>query len=454
MARNYSSLVEPKTLTANVGSSDTQITLNNVTGLPSRPYVLVLNPDTDKEEAVLVTVDQTGVTSPTLKVQRAIEASGGLGGAQTHSVGHTVKHMIVGSDLQLVHDHIDDSELIHGINTGEGSVVGTLKPQTLTNKTLTTPKINENVNLTATSSELNVLDGITATTAELNIMDGVTATTAELNTLDGITASTAELNILDGVTSTASELNILDGATLTTIELNYVDGVTSPIQTQFAALEAFPKGMISIHAGSGAPTGWFICNGDPKSKTTYAGLYAALGPNAYGTDTTDSFYLPNLKGRVVVGINGDDADFNLRGETGGWKATQAHSHTNEAAGNHAHGGGHLGGNSYRIYGATYGGDGAHGHNLNGSSSGTNTHDHGSGSWEETAAQGIGEATAVASIISGGAISGGGHQHSAYVDFNADGSHTHTINAFGTGATADLTNGNLQPYMALHYIIKY
>jgi hypothetical protein len=47
--------------------------------------------------------------------------------------------------------------------------------QTLTNKTLTTPKINENVDLTATSTELNVLDGITATTTELNYVDGVTS---------------------------------------------------------------------------------------------------------------------------------------------------------------------------------------------------------------------------------------------------------------------------------------
>ncbi len=100
-----------------------------------------------------------------------------------------------------------------------GAVVGTTNTQTLTNKTLTSPKINEDVALTATATELNVLDGITASTAELN-------------TLDGITATVSELNILDGVTSTASELNILDGATLTTTELNYVDGVTSSIQTQ------------------------------------------------------------------------------------------------------------------------------------------------------------------------------------------------------------------------------
>jgi hypothetical protein len=118
----------------------------------------------------------------------------------------------------------------YSINTSVTADLSTA--QTLTNKTLTSPNINEAVALTATATELNVLDGITSTTAELNILDGVTSTAAELNILDGVTSTAAELNILDGVTSTAAELNILNGATLSTTELNYVDGVTSAIQTQ------------------------------------------------------------------------------------------------------------------------------------------------------------------------------------------------------------------------------
>ena len=107
------------------------------------------------------------------------------------------------------------------------TITGIAATQTLTNKTLTSPKINEDVAVTATATEINILDGVTSTTAELNILDGVTSTTAELNILDGVTSTAAELNILDGVTSTAAELNILDGVTSTTAELNILDGVTS-----------------------------------------------------------------------------------------------------------------------------------------------------------------------------------------------------------------------------------
>jgi hypothetical protein len=110
---------------------------------------------------------------------------------------------------------------------GNGTIVSTVSTATLTNKTLTSPKINENVAVTSTATELNLLDGVTSTTAELNILDGVTSTAAELNILDGVTSTAAELNILDGVTSTAAELNILDGVTSTAAELNILDGVTS-----------------------------------------------------------------------------------------------------------------------------------------------------------------------------------------------------------------------------------
>ena len=107
------------------------------------------------------------------------------------------------------------------------TITGIAATQTLTNKTLTSPKINEDVAVTATATEINILDGVTSTTAELNILDGVTSTAAELNIIDGVTSTAAELNIIDGDTSTTAELNILDGVTSTAAELNILDGVTS-----------------------------------------------------------------------------------------------------------------------------------------------------------------------------------------------------------------------------------
>jgi hypothetical protein len=257
MARNYSSVVEPKTLTANVGTSDVQITLNNVTGLPSAPYVLVLNPDTVKEEAVLVTVDQTGVTSPTLKVERAIEARSGLGTAQTHSVGNVVKHMIVGSDMQIVHDHFSNDDTATGTAHGAtGGVVGRTNSQTLTNKTV---NLADNT-LTGTKAQFNAAlsdaDFVTLAGAETLTNKALTTGTT-INGGAALTVDSTELNYVDGVTSAIqTQLNtkaplaaptftgtvVLPSTTsignVSATEIGYIDGVTSAVQTQLNSLDS------------------------------------------------------------------------------------------------------------------------------------------------------------------------------------------------------------------------
>ena len=141
---------------------------------------------------------------------------------QCSSHAYMGNHAVVSGSNKINH-----SEALISFPTATTTLIGTDTTDTLTNKTLTSPKINENVAVTATATEINILDGVTSTTAELNILDGVTSTTAELNILDGVTSTAAELNILDGVTSTTAELNILDGVTSTAAELNILDGVTS-----------------------------------------------------------------------------------------------------------------------------------------------------------------------------------------------------------------------------------
>jgi len=328
MSRNYSSIVEPKTLAADVLLIATQITLNNVTGLPSAPYVLVLNPDTASEEVILVDADQSGVTSPTLKVTRAIE-SGAT--AKTHTNGDTVKHMIVGSDLQLVHNHLD-ATAAHGAT---GAVVGTTNTQTLTNKTLTLPKINENVTLTATATELNVLDGITASTAELNYTDGVTsAIQTQINTK----APSADPTFT-GTVALPSTTSI---GTVSATELGYVNGVTSAIQTQLNTIvnttipNATPTGTVVMWVTADAPTGWLLCNGTEQLITSFPTLDGVLGTtygirtNGSGAAGTTHFRLPDLRGRVPMGAGtGRNVanSANLSARTLGTKVSDAETHT-------------------------------------------------------------------------------------------------------------------------------
>jgi hypothetical protein len=69
------------------------------------------------------------------------------------------------------------------------AIVTDTATQTLTNKTLTSPKINSATTITANGADINKLDGMTSTTAELNKLHGVTASTAEINHLTGVTSN-------------------------------------------------------------------------------------------------------------------------------------------------------------------------------------------------------------------------------------------------------------------------
>ena len=73
--------------------------------------------------------------------------------------------------------------------TGDVSLAGT---QTLTNKTLTAPKINENVAVTSTATELNLLNGVSGLVqADFTKLAAIDASATELNQLDGTVAKTA-----------------------------------------------------------------------------------------------------------------------------------------------------------------------------------------------------------------------------------------------------------------------
>lgn len=83
--------------------------------------------------------------------------------------------------------------------------------------------------------------------------------------------------------------------------------------------DTFPIGAISPYAGSIAPTNWLICDGRAISRFTYSDLFNAIGTTYGSGDGNTTFNLPNLKGRVPVGQDTNDNDFDTLGETGGEK---------------------------------------------------------------------------------------------------------------------------------------
>jgi len=80
-----------------------------------------------------------------------------------------------------------------------------------------------------------------------------------------------------------------------------------------------PVGTMWLWAGlvASVPSGWLICDGDAKSRTTYSALFAVI-EESYGVgDGADTFNLPNLEGRVPVGLDAEESRFDTTGNDGG-----------------------------------------------------------------------------------------------------------------------------------------
>ena len=80
-----------------------------------------------------------------------------------------------------------------------------------------------------------------------------------------------------------------------------------------------PPGSVTAFAGASAPGGWLLCGGQAVSRTTYAELFAAIGATYGAGNGSTTFNVPNLAGRVPVGLDAGQTEFNTLGKTGGAK---------------------------------------------------------------------------------------------------------------------------------------
>ncbi|WP_137938023.1 tail fiber protein [Chitinivorax sp. B] len=92
---------------------------------------------------------------------------------------------------------------------------------------------------------------------------------------------------------------------------------------------------IRLWAGTWAPVGWQFCNGQLLQVNSNAALFSLIG-NTYGGDGRTTFALPDLRGRVPLGVGqgqGLPTNYQLAGKGGAESVTlsqaqlPAHNHT-------------------------------------------------------------------------------------------------------------------------------
>lgn len=96
---------------------------------------------------------------------------------------------------------------------------------------------------------------------------------------------------------------------------------------------SLPAGTIVQWPGATAPANWLLCQGQAVSRTTFASLFAAIGVQYGAGDGSTTFNLPDLRGRVPVGLDSSQTEFNVLGETGGAKT---HTLTTSEMPSHTH----------------------------------------------------------------------------------------------------------------------
>lgn len=228
LKRNFSATAIETTLVNSISSAATgdttaSVSVVSVSGFPSVPYTVILGPDTNKEEVVTV----TAIVGTTLTIVRGQDGTQ----AQSHTAGTSVRHGVSGRDFKESQTHIAargydaDSGIlsnanqthVHGLETGDGSIVGSDQLVTLTRKTLTTPVINgATLSGTVTSTASIVVSGA-GTITGLSSADMVASSATPKNYVDAIlgsatAASTSAASAATSATSAATSATSADNS--------------------------------------------------------------------------------------------------------------------------------------------------------------------------------------------------------------------------------------------------
>jgi microcystin-dependent protein len=127
-------------------------------------------------------------------------------------------------------------------------------------------------------------------------------------------------NKIGGTITTILQLagNVILGAPLqfadatvqtTAMTTSYLTGVIQSVAGAMTSL-LNPVGSVIAFAGSSAPSGWLLCQGQLISKTTYASLWAIIGDTYLNGRSADAsnFYIPDLREFYIKGAGQNFTD--------------------------------------------------------------------------------------------------------------------------------------------------
>jgi hypothetical protein len=316
MAQNryYSSTAKQASLSSSISSVATSMTLDLTTGFPtSYPYILVIDPDTNKEELVKVTASGGGTA---LTIERAYDNTSNV----THSAGATVRHVVSAADFNDFSSHLGStaSPTTTGVHGVSGTIVGTTDTQTLSGKTLTAPKIanggfiadangNEQVIFTTTASAVNEF---TVTNAATGNNPSLAATGGDTNISVNIVpkgSGTVKAGGVDVATISGSQ-------TLTNKSIDLASNTVTGTKAQFNS--AMSDADFATIAGSETLTNKTINLTDNTLTGTVAQFNTALSDDNF-TTLTGSETLTNktLTSPVVTGLTLNDSSIVFEGSS-------------------------------------------------------------------------------------------------------------------------------------------
>jgi hypothetical protein len=312
LKRNFSATAIETTLVNSIssaasGDTTTSVSVISVSGYPSVPFTLILAPDTNKEEVVTC----ISVVGTTLQIVRGQDGTQ----AVSHTAGTSVRHGVSGRDFKEEQTHIaargfdTDSGIlanagqthVHGLESGDGSLVGSDQVATLTRKTLTTPTINgATLTGTVTSTASIVVSGAgtitglssagmtTSSATPKSYVDAIlgSATAASTSAASAATSATSAATSATSAATSATSSATSASAAATSASSALTSQTAAATSATSAAASATAAATSATSAAASATAAATSATSAAASATTAAASVATISASATAAATS------------------------------------------------------------------------------------------------------------------------------------------------------------------------